>query len=78
MKSAHEMPIYVRIEEYKDVLEVIELIKKKVEGAKALLGEINEIKAEEDKELERWEESLSLVEKKIGFIDKTLFEPEGA
>ena len=78
MKSAQEMPIYVRIEEYKDVLEVLELIKKKVEDAKALLSEINEIKADEDREINRWQESLSVVEKKLAFIDKTLFEPEGA
>jgi len=72
-----EMPIYVKVEEYKEVLGVINQIKKKLEQAKELMGEINEIKNEEDRELSRWEASLEGVEVKLDYIDKTLFEPEG-
>jgi protein subunit release factor A len=77
MKSK-EMPIYIRIEEYKDVLEAINVIKNKLEDAKELLAEINEIKDQEDKELSQWESGLDDVEKKLRVIDKTLFEPQKA
>lgn len=71
-----EMPVFVKIEDYKDVLEVINLIKNKVADAKKTLEKINELKNEEDAELELWHNSLSEIERKTDFIDKTLFEPE--
>lgn len=71
-----EMPIYVKIDEYKDILDIMNLIKSKLAEAKATMGKINEIKNEEDSELELWRSELEEVERKIGFIDKTLFEPE--
>jgi hypothetical protein len=71
-----EMPIYVRIEEYRDVLDVINMIKSKIQEAKQTLGEINRIKNEEDSELERWHFDLEEVEKKMDYVDKALFEPE--
>ncbi len=70
------MPIYVRIEEYKDVLDVINMIKNKLEEAKGTLADINRIKNEEDSELERWHFDLEEVEKKMDYVDKALFEPE--
>ena len=71
-----EMPVFVRIEEYKDVLDVMNMIKNKIDEAKETLGKINELKNEEDAELELWHSGLEEVERKVMFIDKTLFEPE--
>lgn len=71
-----EMPVFVRIEEYKDVLDVVELIKNKIEQANNVLGKINELKNEEDAELEIWKTNLEEIEKKIDEIDSSLIEPE--
>ncbi|MEE9525278.1 MAG: hypothetical protein V3V78_01580 [Candidatus Woesearchaeota archaeon] len=70
-----EMPVYVRIEEYKDVLDVMNMIRNKIEDAKETLAKINELKNEEDAELELWHTGLEEVERKVVFVDKTLFEP---
>lgn len=70
-----EMPVYVRIEEYKDVLDIMNMIRNKIEDAKETLAKINELKNEEDAELELWHTGLEEVERKIIFVDKTLFEP---
>jgi hypothetical protein len=70
------MPVFVRIEEYKDVLDIMNMIKNKIEEAKETLGKINELKNEEDAELELWHTGLEEVERKTMFVDKTLFEPE--
>lgn len=71
----NEMPIFVRIEEYRDVLDVVAMIKNKMEEAKELLHKINELKNEEDRELERWQQGLDAVERRMTYIDKSLFEP---
>lgn len=74
--NSQEMPVFVRIEEYKDVLDVMELIKNKIEQANNVLGKINELKNEEDAELEMWKTNLDEIEKKIDSIDSSLIEPE--
>ena len=71
-----QTPVFVRIEDYKDVLDIMELIKNKVIEAKKTIGEINVLKNQEDSELELWQNELSDVERKIDYMDKTLFEPE--
>lgn len=69
------MPVYVRIEEYKDVLDVMNLIKSKIAEAKETLAKLNDLKNEEDAELELWHTSLEEAERKVDFADKALFEP---
>lgn len=71
------MPVFVKIDEYKDILEIIGLIKSKLEQARDTLNKIVEIKNQEDNELGTWQSDLDEVEKKIALIDGTLFEPEG-
>jgi len=71
------MPVFVKIDEYKDILEIIGLIKSKLEQARDTLNKIVEIKNQEDNELVTWQNDLDEVEKKIALIDGTLFEPEG-
>ena len=72
---ANEMPVFVKIEEYKDVLDVMNLIKNKIAEAKETLAKLNDLKNEEDAELELWHTSLEEVERKVDFADKALFEP---
>ena len=71
-----DMPIYVRIEDYRDVLDVVNMIKSKLKEARETVDKIQELKNDEDAELERWEAGLESVERKVDFIDKSLFEPE--
>ena len=70
-------PVFVKIKDYKDVLEVVELINGKLKQAKNALREINELKKEEDSELELWGATLDELGEKVNKIDSVLFEPEG-
>ncbi len=71
-----EAPVFVKIEDYKDIIDVLELIKDRLAEAKRTLADINELKNDEDAELELWGSTLNEIEKKIEDIDRTLFEPE--
>ena len=71
-----QTPVFVKIDEYKDVLDVMELIKNKLIEAKKTIEEVNDLKNKEDAELEEWHNELADVEKKIEYMDKTLFEPQ--
>lgn len=70
-----EKNVFVRMEEYREILDVIALINEKVKEARTTLGKIEDLKNQEDEEIEAWKASLGDVERKLKFIDKTLFEP---
>jgi len=66
--------IFVKIEEYRDVLDILNLTKEKINEAKETLNTILRLKEQEDTEIENWQNEIEEVEKKISHIDKTLFE----
>jgi hypothetical protein len=68
-------PIFIKIDSYKEVLEIIDVIKAKIDKSKELLETINQLKAEEDEELMEWKNTIDTISDKVYFIDKTLFEP---
>lgn len=69
-------PVFVKIDDYKDIIDIIALVQEKIGQAKALLDKIKEIKQQEDQEITSWENELQDVENRIAEIDKTMFEPE--
>jgi len=71
-----KMPVFVKIEEYNDVLSLMRTIRKKLDEAKGTLLKIHDLKNEEDHQLEMWQNTLAEVEKKIDFVDHSLNEPQ--
>jgi len=65
-------PVFVKIDEYKNVLDIIQVLKGKVSEGKDILAKISRMKAEEDSELEEWSAELDEIEKRIESIDKGL------
>ncbi|MCB9358401.1 hypothetical protein H6503_00565 [Candidatus Woesearchaeota archaeon] len=69
-----EKKVYVKVEDYKDIVDIMTLIRKKVGDARNVLGAINNLKNEEDAELEQWNSNLDEIDRKIDYLDRTLFE----
>jgi hypothetical protein len=69
-------PVFVKIEEYKDIMDLLVLIKEKLSQAKFLLGKINELKNQEDAELASWSKDLDDVAAMVSDVDRMLLEPE--
>lgn len=78
MKEQRGMPVFVKVDEYKEILDVLDMIKGKMKEIKDTLGSINSLRNEEDAELAMWNNAISEIEKKIESIDKIMFEPEHA
>lgn len=70
-----QMPVFVKVNDYKDVREVLELLNKKLEEAKANVARINELKNQEDNELELWQNELAQIERKLAEINASLAAP---
>ena len=76
VKQMERMPVFVKVDEYNSVLSLVKVIRKKLDEAKETLMKINDLKNEEDHQIELWQNTLVEVEKKIDFIDHSLNEPE--
>jgi phage host-nuclease inhibitor protein Gam len=68
-------PVFVKIDEYKDIADIMTLMREKLRQAKFLLDKIAELKAQEDAELATWAKELEDVEERVGNVDKALSEP---
>ncbi len=67
-------PIFVRINEYKELLDILDVVRAKLTSAKETLASIYEMKSREDKELAAWTANLDEISKKVDEVHKTLFE----
>ncbi len=70
------MPVYVKVDEYDDVLRIMNSLQAKLEEAKGTIMKIHDLKNEEDHQLEIWQNALEELEKKLDFINNSLNEPE--
>ena len=78
MNQRSGMPVFVKVDEYKEILDVLEMIKDKLKEIRGTLGSINSLRNEEDAELAMWNSTINEIEKKIESIDRIMFEPEQA
>ena len=69
-------PVFVKVDEYKEILDVLDMIKSKIKEIRDTLRSINALRNEEDAELAMWNNTINEIEKKIDGIDRIMFEPE--
>ncbi len=70
-----EAPVFVKIEEYKQVIDTIDLIKKNLAEAKKVFAELTSLKDQENAELQSWGANIEEIEAKLGEIDKMVVNP---
>lgn len=71
-----QKPVYVKLDEYKNILALVDALETQLANAKETLEEIRKIKQEEDVELEIWQTVIAEIENRMQFIDETLTVPE--
>jgi predicted nucleic acid-binding Zn-ribbon protein len=67
-----DKPLFIKVNEYKDIKDIIVLIKTKVGEVKKTLYDIDSLKKQEEEELSKWHSQVNDVEKKIDFISQTM------
>jgi len=69
------MPVFVKIDEYNKVIDILNEIKSEIEKAKKVIADVNKLRLEEDTELDLWQANVEDVERKIDFINHVMFKP---
>ena len=70
-----EMPVFVKIEDYQNIVDILRITQDKLKKAKALMERINELKEQEDSEINSWSQELEDIDQRLDDINKTLLEP---
>ncbi len=68
-------PVFVKVDEYREILDVLDMIKGRVKEIRGTLDNIKTLRHDEDAELVMWNTAISDIEKKIDSIDRIMFEP---
>jgi hypothetical protein len=69
-----KIPLFIKVDHYEDVLDVIGLIKEKLGGIKQSFEKIEHLKSEEDAKIESWHRTVEEIEARLGSIEHSLFE----
>lgn len=67
-----QKPVFVKVEDYQEVISSIEILKNKLKETRRVLDRLNELKEMENNELSAWANEISDIERKINFIDKSM------
>ncbi len=71
---AEERPVFVKLEEYREVINNIEILKQKVKETEYFIEKIEELRGQEQSELQNCHANINKLKEKLIAIDKKLFE----
>jgi hypothetical protein len=66
--------LFVKIDKYQEAIRTLNLIKEGLMNTEHILGKLQQIKSQEDNEIQQWHEQIKRIKQKVLFIDKNLFE----
>ena len=69
-------PVFVKVEEYKAVRDLLEAIRQRLSQARELLARVNQLKQQEDAQIENWSRDIEDVEERLSSVGKSLLEPQ--
>jgi len=74
MMPEKNVPVFVKINDYKEILDIVDVMKQKLKETRVSLDRIKELKENEDAEISDWEKNIAEITKRLSFIDSAFFE----
>jgi len=66
-------PVFIRIDKFEESLKIFEKTKDKISEIEKMLKNIKDVKEDEERELESWENEIEMIKKQIEKVDKNIF-----
>lgn len=66
-------PVYMRVDKFRNVLRNVSEMRSGLRASNEILSKLTQIDANADKEFEKWKNIMVDMQKKLVFVDKTLF-----
>lgn len=68
------VPIYVKVDKYKELLEVLKTINVKLSTVDRTISKINDLKAEEDAQIRQWNDNLADIKARLEKMNQAFYE----
>jgi hypothetical protein len=68
------VPIYVKVDKYKELLEILKTINTKLQTVDRTITKINELKAQEDTQIQSWNDNLADIKARLEKINQAFYE----
>jgi len=65
-------PVFVKVEKYKEIMDIINVIDKKIGNVKQILSDLDELKSREDDEIANWQKNIEDVGRKLDSLKEEL------
>jgi uncharacterized protein Yka (UPF0111/DUF47 family) len=65
-------PVFVKIDKYKEIIEIVEVINKKIANVKRMLTELDQLKNKEQEEILMWEKGMDDITRKLNVMEEEL------
>jgi len=76
MNNDKNVPVFVKINDYKEILDIVDVMKQKLKETKVSLEHVKALKQQEDQEIGDWEKNIAEIAKRLSYIDSAFFENE--
>jgi hypothetical protein len=76
MMDDQKAPVFVKVDEYKSMLDLLDAVRQKLGQARSLIARVSELKQQEDAQIEAWARDMDDVEERLSSISKSLLEPQ--
>ena len=70
------VPVFVKINDYKEILDIVDVMKQKLKETRMSLDRLKELKLKENQELEDWDKNVGEISRRLSFIDSAFFDNE--
>lgn len=67
-----KMQVFVKVDEFKDIADILALAHQRLQQARATLTSIAALKQQEDAEFEAWNQELAEIERRIETVDRAM------
>jgi hypothetical protein len=68
------VPIYVKVDKYKELVDTLKAISAKIENIDRTIEKVNQLKAQEDLQLQTWSENLGDIKARMDKINKAFYD----
>ena len=65
-------PVYVKITKYKELTKVLTKIQERLDSANKTIGQLEELKAQEDQQIADWRQNLENIQEKLANVGTAL------
>ena len=68
------IPIYIKVDEYKQLLETLHALQNKLASVNGTIEKINKLKAQEDAQVAQWNENLTDIKARLEKVNQAFYE----